>query len=240
MGQVARQGGVDNARNSEAAVAFEEQVAHERDRLRALLEVNNAVVSCLETRELFQAISASLRRSFGLDYASLLIHDAEAGALRMHMLDFPDGSGAIRQDAVVPLDDSLAGYVFRTREGRLFSVEEAREISKTTGEIMQREGLRSLCVMPLISRGNALGTLNCGSRRPDFFTAEDLQFFSQVAGQVAIALDNALSYNRIAELNPRLAEAKVYLENEIRTDNPSEEIAGHSRALKAILKPAQP
>ena len=77
MGQVARQVAVavDNALNSEAAVAYEEQLAHERDRLRTLLEVNNAVVSCLETRELFQAISASLRRSFGLDYASLLIYD---------------------------------------------------------------------------------------------------------------------------------------------------------------------
>ena len=142
MGQVARQVAVavDNALNSEAAVAFEEQLAHERDRLRTLLEVNNAVVSCLETRELFQAISASLRRSFGLDYASLLIHDAEAGALRMHTLDFPDGSGAIREDAIVALDDSLAGYVFRTRQGRVFSLEQARSVSANTGRAVRTRG----------------------------------------------------------------------------------------------------
>ena len=42
-----------------------------------------------------------------------------------------------------------------------------------------------------------------------------------MAGQVAIALDNALSYERIEELNERLAEEKVYLEDEIRTDNAS-------------------
>ena len=90
--------------------------------------------------------------------------------------------------------------------------------------------------MPLISHGNALGTLNLGSRQEDFFTAGDLQFFSQAAGQVAIALENALSYKRIEELNSRLAEEKVYLEDEIRTDNRFEEIIGQSRALKAILK----
>ena len=238
MAQVARQVAVavDNALNHEAAKAYELQLAHERDRLGTLLEINNAVVSCLDTKRLFQAISASLRRCFALDYVSLLIHDAEIHALRLQMLDFPDGSGLIRQDAVVPMDDSLAGYVFRTREGRLFALEEARAISKTTGDIMEREGLRSLCVMPLTSRGNTLGTLNCGSRQPDFFTPEDSQFFSQVAGQVAIALDNALSYNRIEELNARLAEEKVYLEGEIRTDNRFEEIVGRSRALKAILK----
>jgi formate hydrogenlyase transcriptional activator len=238
MGEVARQVAVavDNALNHEAAKAYELQLAHERDRLRTLLEVNNAVVSCLDSRRLFQAISASLRRSFALDYVSLLIHDAEIHALRLQMLDFPDGSGLIRQGAVVPLDDSLAGYVFRTREGRIFNLEETRAISTTTGDLMEREGLRSLCCIPLISRGNALGTLNCGSRQPDFFAAEDLQFFSQVAGQVAIALDNALSYNRIEELNARLAEEKVYLEDEIRTGNRFEEIVGQSRALNAILK----
>ena len=238
MGQVARQVAVavDNALHSEAAAAYEEQLAHERDRLRTLLEVNNAVVGCLETRELFQAISASLRRSFGLDYASLLIHDPEVDALRLHVLDFPDGTGAIREDAVIPLDGSPAGHVFRARQGRVFSLEEARTVSANTGELLAREGIQSLCCVPLISRGTALGTLNVGSRLPDRFQDDDLAFFTQVAGQVAIALDNALSYKRIAELNERLEEEKVYLEDEIRTGNRFEEIVGQSRALKATLK----
>ena len=238
MQQVARQVAVavDNALNFESSLAYEEQLARERDRLRALLEINNAVVSCLGRKQLFQAISSSLRRTFGLDYASLLIYDAEIRALRLQMLDFPDGSGAIREDAVVPLDDSLAGYVFQSRQGRLFSLEETLAISKTTGDLMAREGLQSLCCMPLISRANVLGTLNLGSRQRNFFTAGDLQFFLQAAGQVAIALENALAYKRIEELNSRLAEEKVYLEDEIRTDNRFEEIIGQGPALKAILK----
>ena len=238
MQDVARQVAVavDNALNHEAAQAYEEQLARERDRLRTLLEVNNAVVSCLSSRQLFLAISASLRRTFGLDYASLLIHDPEIDALRLQMLDFPDGLGAIRVDAVVPLDDSMPGCVFRTREGRLANLEEARALFKTTGDILEREGLKSLCCTPLISRGTALGTLNLGSRQESFFAQGDLQFYSQVAGQIAIALDNALSYQRIEELNAQLAEEKVYLEDEIRTDNPFEEIVGQSRALKAVLK----
>jgi formate hydrogenlyase transcriptional activator len=238
MQHVARQVAVavDNALNHEAAQAYEEQLARERDRLRTLLEVNNAVVSCLSSKQLFLAISASLRRTFGLDYASLLIHDPEIRALRLRMLDFPDGVGAIREDAVVPLDDSLPGSVFRTSEGRLANVEEARALFKNTGEILQREGLKSLCCTPLISRGATLGTLNLGSRKENFFAPGDLQFYSQVAGQIAIALDNALSYQRIEELNAQLAEEKVYLEDEIRTDNRFEEIVGQSRALKAVLK----
>ena len=238
MEQVARQVAVavDNALNFESARAYEQQLARERDRLRALLEINNAVVSCLDRKQLFHAISASLRRTFGLDYAGVLIYDAEIDALRLQMLDFPEGSGAIREDAVVPLDDSLGGYVFRSRQGRVFSLEEAAAISKTTGSLMAREGLESLCCVPLISHDKVLGTLNLCSRQKSFFTSDDLQFFTQAAGQVAIALENALAYKHIEELNSRLAEEKVYLEDEIRTDNRFEEIVGESRALKAILK----
>ena len=177
-----------------------------------------------------------MRRTFGLDYASLLIHDPAISALRLQTCDFPGGVGVIREDAVVPLDDTVAGYVFRTREGRVFTLQEAAAISQTTGSIMAREGLRSLCCMPLITHGNALGTLNLGSRQESFFTDGDLQFFAQAADQVAIALENALSFQRIEELNARLAEEKVYLEDEIRTDNRFEEIVGQSRVLKAVLK----
>src|SRR5262249_40566099 len=83
MQQVARQVAVavDNALTFEAVESYRTELAHERDRLRALLEINNAVVSCLETGPLFQAISGSLRRTFGLDYASLLVYDSELRAL---------------------------------------------------------------------------------------------------------------------------------------------------------------
>ncbi len=238
MMHVARQVAVavDNALNSEAAHAYEEQLSRERDRMRSLLEINNAVVQYLATGPLFQAISASLRRTFGLDYVSLLIYDSELNALRMKALDFPESAGVIREDAIVPVENTIAGHVFRTREGRLFTVREAGEISQATREIMVREGLNSLGTFPLITRTAVLGTLNLGSRQENFFSADDLQFYTQAAGQIAIALDNASSYTRIEELNARLAEEKVYLEDEIRTENRFEDIIGQSRALRTILK----
>jgi formate hydrogenlyase transcriptional activator len=181
-------------------------------------------------------MSAALRRTFSLDYAGVMLYDAERDALRVQMVDFPDGIGAICADAVVPIADSLAGHVYRTRQGGRFTLEEARAISPLTADIMEREGLCTLCCVPLVSRSAALGTLAVGSRHENFFTDADLQFFTQVAGQVAIALDNALSYQRIEVLNERLSEEKIYLEGEIRTDNRFEEIIGNSRILKSLLK----
>jgi len=235
MREVARQVAlaVDNALAHEAARVAEAQLARERDRLRTLLEINNAVVGCLASQTLFQTIGASLRRTFSFDYASLLIYDPEVGALRFHMLDFPEGLGGIREDSLVPVDGSLAGQVFRNLEGRAFTVEEMR--TSLIG-VLASEGLQSLCCAPLIIRGQALGTLNVASRRPGFFAPDDVSFFTQVAAQIAIALDNALSYKRIEELNARLEEEKVYLEDEIRTENRFEEIIGQSLALRTTLK----
>jgi formate hydrogenlyase transcriptional activator len=59
---------------------------------------------------------------------------------------------------------------------------------------------------------------------------------SQVASQIAIAIDNAPAYRRIAELNTKLAEEKIYLEDEIRSDHNFEEIVGESLILKRALQ----
>lgn len=53
-----------------------------------------------------------------------------------------------------------------------------------------------------------------------------------MANQVAIAVDNALAYQKIAELNDKLSKEKLYLEGEIRTDHNFEEIISESTALK--------
>jgi formate hydrogenlyase transcriptional activator len=56
-----------------------------------------------------------------------------------------------------------------------------------------------------------------------------------VAGQIALAVDNALAYQEITELKDRLTEEKHYLEEEIRLEHGFDDIIGDSRALKQVL-----
>jgi formate hydrogenlyase transcriptional activator len=58
----------------------------------------------------------------------------------------------------------------------------------------------------------------------------------QVANQIAIAVENALAYSQITELKDKLAQEKLYLEDEIRTEMNFEEIVGKSAALRQVLK----
>ncbi len=80
-----------------------------------------------------------------------------------------------------------------------------------------------------------LGILSLGRLEDVPFSSDDVEFLGQVATQVALAIENALAYGQIAELKDRLAQEKVYLEDEIRSELKFEEIIGQSAALRSVL-----
>ncbi len=238
LGQVARQVAlaVDNALHHQEAQSYQRQLARERDRLQALLEVNNAIVSQLDLRELFTAVSHSLRRLLQCDYASLALYDPETNQMRVQALDFPGGKGLIQEEMTVPLDQSAAGAAYTTRRPVLLG---RAEIERLPLAMLADEGLRSLVCLPLVTRDRALGTLNLASRSESAFTQEDVDFLTRAATQIAIAVENALAYRRIEEQKDRLAEEKLYLEREIQTEYNFEEIVGESEAWKRIVAQAR-
>src|SRR5207249_4647895 len=97
------------------------------------------------------------------------------------------------------------------------------------------EGVNSLCHMPLISRNRMLGILAVAQREKNAFDGDEVAFLSQVAKQVAIAIENALAFGEIADLKDRLAQEKLYLEDEIRGEMDFEGIVGQSSALRHVL-----
>jgi formate hydrogenlyase transcriptional activator len=238
MQQVARQVAVavDNALNFERAQAYQRQLAQERDRLRVLLEVTNATVSKLDLRALFSAISASLRRVIHHEYTSLALYEQEQDQMRVLALDFPQGKGLIREEMTVPLEGSVIGGVFRSRQPLVLDRAGIEKYASPTARLLRDEGVRSVVSMPLVTHDRALGTLTLASLRDAAFEPHDVDLLVQVAAQVAIAVENALAFQQIAELKNKLAQEKLYLEDEIRSEMNFEEIVGESASLRAVLK----
>src|ERR1700681_657316 len=238
MQQVARQVAVavDNALNFERAQAYQRQLAQERDRLRVLLEVNNAIVSKLDLRSLLNAISASLRRVIHHEYTSLALYEEDKNRMRVLALDFPQGKGLIHEEMLVPLDGSIAGSAFRNRRPVVRAHTGIGRFDSPTSRLMRDEGVRSVVSMPLITHDRALGTLSLASLRDAAFQQGDVDLLVQVAGQVAIAVENALAFQEIAVLKNKLAQEKLYLEDEIRSEMNFDEIVGESAPLRAVLK----
>ncbi|MFB3922696.1 MAG: sigma 54-interacting transcriptional regulator [Terriglobia bacterium] len=237
LGRVATQVAVavDNALNFQKAQSYQHQLSHERDRLRVLLDVTNTLVAKLDLRELLKVIASCLERVMHHEFTGLALYDPPTRQLRLHALDFPRGKGLLQETMLLPLEGTAAGESFRTRQPLLVSPSNYGRFHADIARRFVDEGLKSACILPLISSNRALGTLSLASLREGAFTQEDVDLLTQVANQVAIAVENALAFLEIEELKNKLAEEKLYLEEEIRTEHNFEEIVGESMALKRVL-----
>ncbi len=211
------------------------QLARQRDRVQVLLEINNLLITSRELPELFRGIVNTLERFIHHDYTSLALLDSQTGLLRIHSLDFPGKQNIFKPETVVPRDASPAGHAIATGQPVIARGSELDRFDTEVIRILRAEGLQAVCCIPLIHHAHTFGTLNLASRRLDSFTPEDVELLQPVAAQVAIAVENALAFKEIEALKNKLAEEKLYLEEEIRTEFNFEEIIGESPALKRAL-----
>ena len=239
--QVAKQVAVavDNVLNFASTEAAQQSLAHERDRLSLVLEINNAVASHLELKKLLTAISTCLGRMIPHDFAWLCIFDPGMRQLRAHAIDFPSNQDFVGTGELVPLEGTPEGLAFSSQK-----TVHVRSLNLTEfpTEIMKRaeaEGLKSGCAIPLILHGRALGTLSVVSKQENAFTDDDEKLLGQIGAQIALAVANSIAYQEISSLKDKLAKEKLYLEEEIQTAYNFEEIVGDSRALKLVLKEVQ-
>jgi formate hydrogenlyase transcriptional activator len=235
MQQAANQVAVslDNALNYKVALAHQQQLSRERDRLGLLLDVTNALVSSLDFDELFAAVTDCMRRVIPHDYASVALHDPESNLLRFHAVEV---EGLVRPPVHASAESTPAGMAFSSGKPTLFDSEGLKRFSSAAIQTMLGDGVQSLCCIPLITKNGVLGTLNIGSRQVGAFQQDDVDLLSQVAAQTAIALDNALAYQQIAVLKDKLSKEKLYLEDEIRTEGHFGAIVGGSKPLKKVLQ----
>jgi len=217
------------------------------DRLQLLLDVTNQVVSNLQLRDLLGAISSSVRRVMQCDLVSVCFPDSEMKRLQTFVIDFPDSKGLIREE-LISIEGSLGGFVFRTGKPWAGNATDLLQ-SGLKNDPAIAEGLKTGCVLPLISRNGVLGVLALGRREDHPFSRVDIGFLTQVANQVAIAVENATAYGQIEEaraelekafeeikdLKERLQDENVALREQIDQALMFEEIVGVSPALRAVL-----
>ena len=210
------------------------ELESQRTKLRLILDLNNSVVANLRLRDVPQSISPSIRKVMRLDSVAVILPDKEGRTIKLYALDFPNSKGLVQLDMVTPFDGSVSGQVLRSGKAWVGDVGELPK-SGIDHQIALEEGLQTLCLLPL-SRGNrVLGALCLARLQKNAFTQPDVDFLSQIAGQIAIAIDNALAYRQISELKDQLTQEKLYLEGELRSEMNFEEIIGNSAALRKVL-----
>jgi formate hydrogenlyase transcriptional activator len=226
---------LDDGLNLRRAQSAHACLQSQHERLQLLLNLTNRITSNLQLRELLRAVSANIREVMQCDAVAVSLIDSASGTSKLYVLDFPQGKGFIKEERVLTIAGA-AKRVLETLKPAVVRKPDPSEVPPGVYDEVVAEGLKSTCLFPLINRGRVLGILTIARTTEAPFTPYDVEFLTQAAGQIAIAIENAMAYHEISELKDKLAQEKLYLEEEIRSEMNFENIIGNSPALKHVLE----
>jgi formate hydrogenlyase transcriptional activator len=226
---------LDDGLNLRRAQSTHACLQSQNERLQLLLSLTSQITSNLQHRELFRAIAANIREVMQCDAVAVSLLKSDPTRFKLVALDFPRGKGLIREEEMFAITGN-SKRVLETLKPIIVERFDPADVPPGLYDRLVREGAKNSCLIPLVNRGRALGILSLVRTTQAAFTVTDTEFLTQAAGQIAIAIENALAYREISELKDKLAQEKLYLEEEIRGEMNFENIIGSSSTLKHVLE----
>lgn len=162
-----------------------------------LNEIARELTSILNLDELLKRIAELLNRLIDYQMFSILLLDSNGEKLQHRFsLRFKEN---IHLKHDIPLGHGLVGYAAQHKEAVLVS-----DVCKDSRYIQLNPETRSELAVPLIYKDNMIGVLDLEHTRRGFFTEDHKRTITTLAAQVAIAIENAQLYERIAQQERRL------------------------------------
>ena len=215
------------------------QVEFRRDnkRLKLLLELASDGVSNQELHGLVNAIMMRIKSALDSDGVCILLKRQEEGELDLYALDFRSKGSSLNESTVMPLAGTMASHVLGT--GKPWAGTREQACAVFPNDFLLKEQFSTGCMLPLSGCNRAVGTLTLGRTGPHPYSRDELDFLTGVCNQVAVVLENALACQEISELKDKVAQEKLYLEQEIRSEMHFDQIVGDSPALRQVLELVQ-
>lgn len=227
---------LENALSFEALHSSHEEIRQQKEKLEFLLRLTTRVTSSLDLRELLRIIAASIPEVVCCDRAGILLKEPQSDQLRVFALGIPDQTGFFREDQVLPLSGSAA-RALESLEPVIDHNVDPSVYGLDSSRLSPGERVQSACLIPLVNQGRALGLLGVARHNGNQqFSGEEATFLFQMAGPLAIAIENALAWCEISALNDKIALEKLYLEDEIRSELHFEQIIGNSAGIRHVLE----
>ena len=187
-----------------AALAIDNAQLYEKAQLhlkheKALREIDLAITSNLELSAILQVVLYQTRARLHIDASAILLLNPDT-----QTLEYTSGQGfrtEIIKKAHVQLGEGRAGQA--VQEQRIFGrvqIESPAEIPDRA-ELITAENFEAFFIAPLIVKDKLLGALEIYHRAPLIMKTEWLKFLETLAGQTAIAIDNATLFADLQRSN---------------------------------------
>jgi formate hydrogenlyase transcriptional activator len=208
---------------------------HKQAQESMIAELSSLLLANVDIRKVLGAFSASMQHMVPHDAATLALFDEANDKLRVQFLAAAGEPDPMQSDVLLDAKASPSGQAFRTRRPILLNRIDRWPFARESVQHLLDVGIQSGIWVPLVHRERTLGALMVGSRKENSFTEHQAELLGQIAGQVAMAVNNAMAFRQIAELRDRLNQEKQYLEEEINLEHRFDDIVGESTGLRNVL-----
>jgi phosphoserine phosphatase RsbU/P len=173
------------------------RVARQAQTLAVLNEISREVTSILDLDPLLQRIGELLRRIIDYQMFSILLVNEREQALEIqYAVRF---GHLVPPSETVPLDRGLVGTAVRER--RLIY---SGDVRKDARYYMVNPETRSEMAVPLLYKGKVIGVLDLEHVKVNYFNEDHQRTLVTLASQIAVAIENARLYSRVAQQEQRL------------------------------------
>ena len=193
--------GVENAR-------LYTRVSRQAQTLALLNEISRDLTSILNVDELLQSIAETLTRLIDYQMFSILLLD-DSGKKLVHRFSMRFKENIhLKHD--ISVGRGLVGAAAQLKQAVLVP-----DVSKDPRYIMANPETKSELCVPLIHKGGVIGVLDLEHTRRNYFTEDHKRTMTTLAAQLAIAIENARLYEKIAKQEERL-EREMAMAHEIQ------------------------
>ncbi len=219
---IVRQFGVHAATALENARLYSE-AAKDAKVFETLLEISREISSILDLDLLFERIAAATRKVIDYKAFAIMLMDGPAQRLEVKYLASP--YGVDEKVTSIAVGEGLTGYAALHRE-----VVVSGDVRQDPRYIELFESITSEMAVPLIYQGDCIGVLDLSTEERDAFDEAEVEFATLLAGQVAIAIQNARLYQALSAEQSRI-ERELRTAQRVQTALLPQEVPARIRGL---------
>jgi len=226
--------------DSDALATYQQKIAEQEQRiayLERIAEVSRFLSSTLQLDDLLKNIVQVATELTQTEACSILLYDKEANELRFTPATISTSAEKL-MDVVVPLDSSIAGWVFR--KARPLLIRDAKNDPRWNSQVDDTSDFdtRSILGIPLKIKNQVIGVIELLNKKgDDGFGQDDIKIATTLAAHIAVAIENAKlwedlhqAYDELAELDRLKSEFVSIASHELRT--PLAVILGYASFLR--------
>ncbi|HTW93705.1 MAG TPA: sigma 54-interacting transcriptional regulator [Tepidisphaeraceae bacterium] len=227
---------VENILAKEESGRLQDELCRQRDRLQLLLDIVDLTITHTDLTQMFVAYSKRLRPVLNHQLASLAIHQPQHNRLVLAALDREGIGETVGPGTLLGMDSSLAGRTLQAGKALVVSREKLLQMDSPVVHPLITAGMRTGCCVPLRIGQTSLGTILIGSVHDNAFDGAAVALIEDVAGQLSVAVANALAFGQLKDYRDKLAREKLYLEDEVTAQLGLDDIIGQSPAIAHVLE----